>query len=105
MVCGPTPYGYRRIGGDVSLSMQRRGETRTGTGEHGSDLLPEPSERMVVEQMRAARAEGMTLLSIAELLNELKIPRKRGGAKWYPATVKKILDNDIRLPEDRERLT
>jgi hypothetical protein len=39
------------------------------------------------------------------MLNDLQIPCKRGGAKWYPATVKRILENDISLPEDLERLT
>jgi hypothetical protein len=36
------------------------------------------------------------------MLNEKEIPRKRGGLKWYPSTVKKILDNrKIHLRDER----
>lgn len=87
MVYGPAPYGYRRSGG------------ATKRGERGSDLKVDPKERMVVEQMKALRAEGMTLQQIAWWLKEAEIPCKRGGVKWYPSTVKKILENRIRLPE------
>jgi DNA invertase Pin-like site-specific DNA recombinase len=105
IVYGPTPYGCERIGRDISLSMNRRGRTWTDRGERGTDLVAHPRERVVLEHMREARADGMTLRQIADMLNDLQIPCKRGGAKWYPATVKRILENDISLPEDLERLT
>jgi DNA invertase Pin-like site-specific DNA recombinase len=49
-------------------------------------LAPEVVERIVGE-----RAFGWTLASIAEGLNDDEIPTAHGGAKWYPATVSKIV--------------
>jgi DNA invertase Pin-like site-specific DNA recombinase len=101
-VYGPTPYGYRRVGAEVSQSLRKRGEAETWSGERGTCLKEDRREREVVEQMRAARAEGATLQQIAGMLNEKEIPRKRGGLKWYPSTVKKILDNrKIHLRDER----
>jgi alkylated DNA nucleotide flippase Atl1 len=70
--------------------MQKRadGATETKWGESGTELVADPAERMVVEQMQAARAEGLTLRAIAEMLNREKVPCKRGGAKSYGSTAR-----------------
>jgi DNA invertase Pin-like site-specific DNA recombinase len=102
MVYGPTPYGFERSGSEVSRSLIVRGQTETRGGESGMDLVPEEAERSVLEQMRAARTEGLSLRAIAKLLNDQKVPRKRGGVKWYASTVRNILTSDVGLPEDPE---
>jgi DNA invertase Pin-like site-specific DNA recombinase len=69
----PTPYGYSRT---------------------GSALEAVESEQATVRQIRAWRAEGLTLRKIVCQLNEAGMPTKRGG-QWAPQTVKYILDNDL----------
>jgi DNA invertase Pin-like site-specific DNA recombinase len=91
VVYAPTPYGCQRSGAGVSRTMQKDGRTHTLRGESGTQLVDDPTERMVVEQMQAARSEGMSLRAIAGLLNREKVPCKRGGAKWYGSTVRSIL--------------
>ncbi|RNL61362.1 hypothetical protein EFK50_18595 [Nocardioides marmoriginsengisoli] len=39
----------------------------------------------------AARSRGVTLAAIADELNADAVPTARGGAKWYPSTVKAVL--------------
>jgi DNA invertase Pin-like site-specific DNA recombinase len=78
-VSGPTPYGYEKFGGK---------------------LIPEQQESMVLENMKAARAEGMSLTSIARFLNDAGVPCKKGGKQWYPTTVKKILERQVNVPQD-----
>lgn len=41
--------------------------------------------------MMNLKEKGRGYLRIANTLNNLKVPTKRGG-KWYPMTVKQILD-------------
>jgi len=45
-----------------------------------------------VRRIFSMRRQGATLQAIADVLNAEKVPTKRGG-KWYPATVRYILDN------------
>ncbi|HXJ62353.1 MAG TPA: recombinase family protein [Actinomycetota bacterium] len=37
------------------------------------------------------RRSGATLASIAESLNTEAVPTAHGGARWYPSTVRKVL--------------
>ena len=48
-----------------------------------------PSE--VVERIAAERASGRTLAAIADDLNSEDVATGQGGAKWYPATISKVL--------------
>jgi len=41
-------------------------------------------------RIRVERESGLTLTSIARRLNEEGIPTARGGARWYPSTVRAI---------------
>lgn len=70
---GRTPYGFRR---------------------NGAALESIEFEQVAVRQIRAWRAEGLTLRAIVERLNTGGIPTKRGG-RWAAQTVKYILDNDL----------
>jgi DNA invertase Pin-like site-specific DNA recombinase len=45
----------------------------------------------VVERIAAERASGRTLAAIASDLNSEQVATGQGGAKWYPATISKVL--------------
>jgi len=62
--------------------------------ESGTGQVEEDEESRVLEQMRAARAEGATPQQIAGMLNKAGIPCKRAGKRWYPSTVKEILKRE-----------
>jgi len=49
------------------------------------DILP------VYRRVLALHADGMNPTDIARLLNADQVPTARGGASWYPATVRRIL--------------
>ena len=69
-----SPYGFRRVG-DV--------------------LVPEEQEQTIVGQIQHLRAEGMTLASIADTLNQTGVSTKRVGGKWYPSTINNILGSSM----------
>jgi DNA invertase Pin-like site-specific DNA recombinase len=45
----------------------------------------------VVERIRAARADGQTLTSIADILTADGVPTAQGGVRWHASTVRAIL--------------
>jgi DNA invertase Pin-like site-specific DNA recombinase len=45
----------------------------------------------VVSEIQGARARGMTLPAIAEMLNRDEVPTAHGGKRWYPSTVRAVL--------------
>jgi hypothetical protein len=45
----------------------------------------------VVERIREARAAGLSLRQIADVLNAEKTPTAQGGARWWPSTVRWVL--------------
>ena len=46
----------------------------------------------LVERIRRARAEGRSLAQIARDLNEAGTPTAHGGMRWWPSTVRAVLD-------------
>jgi site-specific DNA recombinase len=70
------PYGYRTDGQDNLIIFEAEVEV----------------EVEVVRLIFAMRASGSTLQKIADHLNAVSIPARRGG-RWNPATVRYILDN------------
>jgi len=74
-VYSPTPLGYRR---------------------DGDMLVPIPEELALVARIQSMHESGVSLRTIAQTLNGEGIPGKAGG-RWYAATVKKILENDLYL--------
>ena len=80
-------YERQLIGARTSAALQqlkaqgkRLGRPRT--------LPAEVTARIV-----ASRAEGETLAAIADALNADGVPTARGGARWYPSTVKAVLSS------------
>lgn len=68
------PYGYRR---------------------EGKVLVPEEGEISVIARIKSLRANGITLARIADTLNQEAVPTKREGGKWFPSTVKNLLDSSM----------
>lgn len=54
----------------------------------GPRSLPED----VADRIAELRQGGATLAAIAELLNEEGVPTARGGVRWYPASVRAVLN-------------
>lgn len=69
----PVPFGYNR---------------------EGDNLTENEQELKAVQLIRKWRGQGWTLTKIAQELTARGIKTKRGG-KWYPGTVKYILDNNL----------
>ena len=69
----PTPYGYRRI---------------------GSSLAPDDQEQSILRRLKEMRAAGQSLRSIANWLNEKKIPTKT-NRKWHASTIQYVLSNSL----------
>jgi Recombinase len=63
--------------------------------DDGETLTQNPVEMVVLERIRAARAEGRSLRAIAAELNADKIPAKLGGL-WGASTIQSILGVDSR---------
>ena len=49
----------------------------------------------VVKRIKAEHREGSGYTAIASGLTEDGTPTAQGGARWYPATVKKILESEV----------
>ena len=80
-------YERRLIGSRTSAALQQLKSQGVRLGR----------PRVMAESLRARivaeREEGRTLAAIAEGLNADAVPTARGGARWYPSTVKAVLDS------------
>ena len=73
--------------------MQGLAYSPTPYGKEKQDgaLVDSPKELAVISEIMQLHGEGASLRTIANGLNERKVPTKNGG-KWYASTVKYILD-------------
>lgn len=55
---------------------------------------PRTLDRAVVERIAAARLAGHTFSGIARDLNNDAVPTARGGAQWYPSTVRSVIESE-----------
>ena len=75
------PYGYTYIRKDLSGGVGR--------------LEINPAEAQVVKEMFGWVAEeGLSIQKVADRLTRLKIPTRKGGARWQGCSVYKILRNE-----------
>jgi peptidoglycan hydrolase-like protein with peptidoglycan-binding domain/DNA invertase Pin-like site-specific DNA recombinase len=72
----------RRVLENTRKGLAAARAKRAATGRPAVEDLPALKERIV-----AMRADGMTLQSIADQLNEEGVPTMRGGMKWRPSSV------------------
>jgi hypothetical protein len=57
----------------------------------------------VVERIRTARAEGASFRAIADDLTATDVPTVHGGARWWPSTVRAVLERSLRERRRRTR--
>lgn len=70
---------------DALAAAKARG-TRLGNPHLGT------SPATVVRRIRRARDRGDSLQAIADALNNAGVPTAQGGSKWYPSSIKAVLD-------------
>ena len=65
------------------------------------------ASRHTIDYVRAEREAGKSLRQIAATLNERRVPTVRGGACWWPSTVRSVLETaaKARQPDRRHELT
>jgi len=78
-------YERRIIGQRTSNALQQLKAQGVRLGR------PRVMAQDVTERIVSEREEGRTLAAIADGLNADAVPTSRGGAKWYPSTVKAAL--------------
>ena len=49
------------------------------------------SEKRIIEAIVDMRKKGMGLRMIANMLTKMKVPTAKGGKKWYPEVIKRVL--------------
>lgn len=69
---------------------RKRAKAKDGRCEGRKPYGFRPNERPILERMRKLRSKGTTLTAIADALNAEHIA-PRSGARWYAATVGRIL--------------
>lgn len=70
------------------------GKPPTAARNRDSSRPAVPDTPALDERIRAMRASGMTLQSIADRLNAEKVPALRGGTKWRPSAVQQATGGD-----------
>lgn len=78
-------YERRIIASRTSAAMQQLKAQGVRLGRPRA--MDEATTRRIVSE----RAQGWTLAAIADALNSDGVPTSRGGARWYPSTVKGAL--------------
>lgn len=80
-------YERRIIGQRTSAAMQQLKAQGVRLGR------PRVMAESVRSRIASERKEGRTLAAIADGLNADEVRTARGGARWYPSTVKAVLDS------------
>jgi len=75
-----------------ALASARRQGTQLGRRSNVPDDI--------LAMIRALKGQGVSLGAIARTLNDAGVPTAQGGKAWYPATVKKIFENDTQRGQD-----
>jgi DNA invertase Pin-like site-specific DNA recombinase len=80
--------------GMISMRQKDVHQDRRDSGKvWGVDLGPKsPVPEVVRESIVSSRSSGSSFKSIADRLNAEGVPTTRGGAKWYPSTVRNVFN-------------
>lgn len=73
----------------------RSGAAPYGFAADAGELVPRREEQRAIEVMAKMRAAGESYRQIAGTLNARCIPPRR-GERWYPMTVRRVLDRNVR---------
>lgn len=83
---GRNPYGYQKTWESETVGANGR------IKRHGIKLVPHPEEAPIVREIFARALKGEGTVSIAQDLNERKVPGYN-GAVWWAMTIDRILKN------------
>jgi hypothetical protein len=88
------PWGTRLIPADEleRLIAERRQPAGGHTPTPARPGRPAALSPELVERIRAERDAGQSLAQIARELNAAATPTAHGGARWWPSTVRAVLD-------------
>ena len=88
------PWGTRLIPADEleRLVAERRRPVRAQTQRPGRPGRPAAVSPELVDEIRAKRDAGESLAQIARALNASGAPTAHGGMRWWPSTVRAVLD-------------
>lgn len=87
------PWGTRLIPVDElqRLLAERRRPPRARATPTARPGRPAAVATAVVDRIRAEHASGSSLAQIARELSVDRVPTAHGGARWWPSTVRAIL--------------
>ena len=73
---------------------RHNGDTPAAFGHDNEDgaVVENPAEQDLLDWMRDEYAGGASLNGIARQLNDMGVPTKQYGAKWYASSVKAVLE-------------
>ncbi len=80
------------------------GRTPFGYDRREDRLVESAEEQRALRRMKTWRAAGWSLRQIGRELEALNVPTKQGGRRWYAATVKAVLENDLHTDESQEEV-
>jgi hypothetical protein len=88
------PWGTRLIPADEleRLIAERRRPAREQAQKPGRPGRPAAVSPELVDEIRAKRDAGQSLAQIARALNATGTPTAHGGMRWWPSTVRAVLD-------------
>jgi hypothetical protein len=90
------PYAAKSDSALAIRSSGRRGETPGALTHMVAANLRARALATVIQQLRAAGF--VSYGAVARELNQRQVPRLRGGQRWYPMTVSRVL---VRLEKQR----
>ena len=65
-----------------------------GYTRQGDQLVIDPAEQQIVQQVLALRGQGISYKRIADQLNDAGVAGKNGG-RFYASTIHRIVGNDL----------
>jgi hypothetical protein len=74
------------------LIAQRRHPSEAQVHAPARAGRPAAISHQTVEQIQAAHGAGKTLAQIARDLNTARIPTAHGGSRWWPSTVRAVVE-------------
>jgi DNA invertase Pin-like site-specific DNA recombinase len=78
------------------LRSERTRDALAHTRAQGVKLgTPRTTPASTVAKIRRLRAQGLTLQTIADELNRLRVPTTRGGSTWRPSSVHSVLSRIV----------
>lgn len=86
-------YERELIGARTREGMAEKKRQRRQAGEPSGFGRPRVLDAGLLDDIRSRHAAGASMNGIARALNDAGVPTAHGGAKWYAATIKRVLES------------